>query len=112
MAGISKAEQRRPKHPTQHITKQMSGSKTKRPYIKYNQTLNPILRENMPLPEDLKMKLTFIALTHNITQRGLNELELVGKIKKIGNVTKEDEKIPRAVCNYYDVDYDRLLGNG
>jgi hypothetical protein len=34
----------------------------------------------MPLPEDLKMKLTFVALTHNITKRGLNELELVGKL--------------------------------
>jgi len=66
----------------------------------------------MPLPEDLKMKLTFVALTHNITKRGLNELELVGKIKKIGNVTKEDEKILRAVCNHYDVDYDRLPGSG
>ena len=66
----------------------------------------------MPLPEDLKMKLTFVALTHNITKRGLNELELVGKIKKIGNVTKEGEKILRAVCNHYDVDYDSLPGGG
>jgi len=52
----------------------------------------------MPLPEDLKMKLTFVALTHNII--------------KARNVTKEDEKIPRAVCNHYNVDYDRLPGGG
>ncbi len=42
------------------------------------------MRESMLLPEDLKMKLTFIALTHNITKRALNELEPVGKIKKGG----------------------------
>lgn len=66
----------------------------------------------MPLPEDLKMKLTFVALTHNITKRGLNELELVSKIKKAGNVMKEDEKILRAVCSHYHVDYDRLPGSG
>jgi len=37
----------------------------------------------MLLPEDLKMKLTFVALTHNITKRGLNELELVGKLRPL-----------------------------
>ena len=72
MVSISKAEQRRPKHPTQHITKQMSGSKTSDSI--YNPIPTHIVRENMSL--------------------------------------SEDEKIPRAVCDYYDVDYDCLLGDG
>jgi len=58
------------------------------------------------------MKLTYVALVHGITKRGVNDLELVGKIKKTGSSAKDDEKVLRAVCEYYKVDYDRLPAGG
>lgn len=66
----------------------------------------------MPLPEKLKVKLTYVALVNGITKRGINDMELVAKIKNVGNLSKEDEEILRKVCEHYEVDYDRLPGPG
>lgn len=52
--------------------------------------------------------MTFIALTHGVSTRGLDTLEIVARIRKKANLTKEDEKILRDVCEFFEVDYDRL----
>lgn len=66
----------------------------------------------MQLPEKLRGRLIFVALAHGVNTRGLSSMEIVARIKKKHNVAKEDEKILREVCNFYEVDYGRLPGVG
>lgn len=62
------------------------------------------------LPEKLRGRLIFVALTHGVSTRGLSSMEILSRLKKKHNMTKDDEKILQEVCDFYEVDYNRLPG--
>lgn len=61
------------------------------------------------LPEKLRGRLIFVALAHGVSTRGLSSMEIMSRLKKKKhNLTKDDEKILKEVCDFYEVDYNRL----
>ena len=60
------------------------------------------------LSEKLRGRLIFVALAHGVSTRGLSSMEILSRLKKKHNLTKDDEKILQEVCDFYEVDYNRL----